>query len=169
MSLDKFLTGKNKKSQKKNENKNISKINDKTNDDRNKITEEKALKTDEINKQTHISPKQTIKNKTTTKDLVLNKSTSKASVDNKTLLLKNLLEKIEAMDKTALVNDIIEMVHSSPLYVTHKNMIGSIIELENGLENIDNFTASEIAFELDLNEFYIEILLREIRIEWKSR
>lgn len=169
MSLDKFLTGKNKKSLKKNENKNISKVNDKTMNKKNIIAKEKAKKTNDINKQNSLSPKQTIKNKTSKKDLVLNKSTSKTSDNNKTLLITNLLENIEAMDKTTLVNNIIEIVHSSPLYVTHKNMIGSILELEKGVSKINNFTASEIAFELDLNEFYIEILLREIRIEWNSQ
>lgn len=86
---------------------------------------------------------------------------------NRNQLILFLEKKLSSLDKKDFIEAIIDMIQSNPLYVTHKNLIGSLLELEQESPDFEKFTIPEIAFELNLNEMYVEILLAEIQLFWK--
>ncbi|MHA2362636.1 MAG: hypothetical protein ACXAC7_01665 [Candidatus Hodarchaeales archaeon] len=82
-------------------------------------------------------------------------------------LINILSQKFESKDKFELLKAIVDIVHSSPLYISHKNMITTLLKGES--KSIKDLTSTEIAFELDLNELYVEVLLIEIRLDWNTK
>ena len=155
MSLDKFFKNKSKKDKS---------MTNKTSD---------ADKKQESNEIIKLNPNQ---GKNTISDITkqsLNPNTDKLGeselkIDsiNRNELLLSLEKKFATHTKRELLEGIIDMIHSNPLYVTHKNLIGSLLKLENESPDFEKFTIQEIAFELNLNEMYVKVLLTEIQLFW---